>query len=136
MCGPDGERDKIPHPPKVPSGSHQCYSHLCFWAIFYITIYILRFIFHFLINSRGTPFSLFDYFPCYPLHFIRFLLYLYFTFYFSLFDSFTWYPLQFIRFYLPVTPFVLWGYFMENIISFILKYIIFIYFEIYHFYLF
>ena len=84
-------------PSKVPSGSHQCYSHLCLWAIFYITIYFLRLFFIFLIFSRGTPFTLFHYFPCYPLHFIRFLLYFYFTFYFSFFDSFTWYPLHFIR---------------------------------------
>ena len=107
-----GNGIKIPLPPKVPSGSHQCYSHLCLLAIFYITIYFLRLFFIFLIFSRGTPFTLFDYFPCYPLHFIRFLLYFYFTFYFSFFDCFTWYPLHFIHFYLPVTPFVLWVFFM------------------------
>ena len=30
VCGADGERDKIPHPPNVPSGTHQSYSLLPF----------------------------------------------------------------------------------------------------------
>ena len=34
VCGPEIERDKIPHPPKVPSGTHQSYSLLCFRRIF------------------------------------------------------------------------------------------------------
>ena len=72
-------------------------------------------------------------FTCYPLHFIQLLLYLYFTFYFSLFDKFMWYPLQFIRFYLPVTPFILWVYFMENMIFIYFEIYYFIYFEIYYF---
>ena len=112
VCGPAGERDKIPLPPKVPSGSHQCYSYLCFWHIF-----TSQFIFHVLFSLFDSfyvvPPSLYSLlFTCYPLHFIHILLYLYFTFYFSLFDSFTWYPLHFSRFYLPVTPFILWVYFM------------------------
>ena len=111
-----GNGIKIPLPPKVPSGSHQCYSHLCFWHIF-----TSQFIFHVLFFTFWcfyvVPPSLYSLlFTCYPLHFIHILLYLYFTFYFSLFDSFTWYPLHFIRFYLPVTPsfygFILWVYFM------------------------
>ena len=112
MCGPDGERDKIPHPPKVPSGSHQCYSHLCFWAIFYITIYFSRFIFTFWLISCGTPFTLFAFIYLLPPSFYTLIVIFIFQFLFSLFDSFYVVPPLVYSLLFTYYPLHLWVYFM------------------------
>ena len=115
VCGPDGERDKIPLPPKVPSGTHHCYSHLCFRHIFTSTFLVFNFILFFWCFYEVPPSFLLKNFPCYPLHFIFIIfiqLYFIFHFLFYIFDIFTCYPLHFIRCFPPATPFILWVYFI------------------------
>ena len=112
VCGPAGERDKIPLPPKVPSGSHQCYSYLCFWHIFTSQFIFLLFIFYFCYFPLLPPSFYSLLFTRYPLHFMGLFYYLFYVKY---------------NFYLFI---------LKYIILFILKYIIFIHFEIYYFYLF
>ena len=85
----DGDAGKIPLPPYGSLCTHQCYSHLCFWPIFYITklYFYLFFIIYFII-------FLIFYFIIFMMQLLQHIS----LFFIEYIENLRHYPLQFISF--------------------------------------